>query len=320
MSEIVTLLVPLFGVILLGYGAGYLKFVKADQLAGLDFFVFYLALPALFIQLIVVTPLASFAGWSFVGTTTFATYCAFAIAFSIGALINGGHVPEATVQGLAGSYSNTAYLAPALVIGAFGSAAAVPMALIFSFDSAMLFIITPLMMALGGTVRTDPAKLAESIARQVFLNPLIIATAVGFAIAGSDIEIPAALSAVLSLVAGAAAPCALFVLGVNLALRPVARVPLEVPIIVAVKLLVHPLIVYLLLSWVGGFDPIWLQTAVLIAALPPAANVLALAQQYGVYGERASAALVFGTAISAVTVTLALIGLLHDVLPLVPFR
>ena len=261
MSEIVTLLFPFFGVILLGYGAGYFKIVKADQLAGLDFFVFYLALPALFIQLIAATPLASFAGWSFIGTTTFATYCAFAIAFSIGALINGGHVPEATVQGLAGSYSNTAYLAPALVIGAFGSTAAVPMALIFSFDSAML-----------------------------------------------------------SLAAGAAAPGALFVLGVNLALRPVARVPLEVPIIVAVKLLVHPLIVYLLLSWVGGFDPIWLQTAVLIAALPPAANVLALAQQYGVYGDRASAALLFGTAISAVTVTLALLGLLHDVLPLVPFR
>ena len=35
---------------------GLLQLVKADQLAGLDFFVFYLALPALFIQLIAATP------------------------------------------------------------------------------------------------------------------------------------------------------------------------------------------------------------------------------------------------------------------------
>ena len=99
-----------------------------------------------------------------------------------------------------------------------------------------------------------------------------------------------------------------------------ARLPAEVPILVCVKLLIHPLIVYLLLSWVGGFDPIWVHTAVLIAALPPAANVVALAQHYRVYDERASAALLLGTVISVATVTLVVIALLRDVLPVDPFR
>ena len=111
MSEIVTLLLPFFGFILLGYGAGYFSFVGGGA-GGANFFVFYLALPA-FISARAATPLASFAGWSFIATTTFATYCAFAIAFSIGALINGGNVPEATVEGLVGSYGNVGYLAPA---------------------------------------------------------------------------------------------------------------------------------------------------------------------------------------------------------------
>ncbi len=84
--------------------------------AGLSFFVLYLALPALFFQLIAATPLGRCRGWSFVVTTTFATYCAFAIAFSIGALINGGNVPEATVEGLVGSYANIGILAPALTM------------------------------------------------------------------------------------------------------------------------------------------------------------------------------------------------------------
>jgi len=123
MSEVLTLLVPFFGVIALGYGAGYFRWVASEGLTGLEFFVFTIALPALFFQLIVATPTVALGGWSFVATTTFATYCAFAIAFSIAALINGGNVPEATVEGLAGSYSNTGYLAPALVIAAFGTAA-----------------------------------------------------------------------------------------------------------------------------------------------------------------------------------------------------
>ena len=320
MSAIATLLLPVLAVILLGCGAGYFRIVKAEGLAGLEFFVFTIAVPVLFFQLIAATPTASLGDWSFVLTTTFATYCAFAIAFSIGALINGGNVPEATVQGLVGSYSNTAYLAPALVIAAFGALAAAPTALIFSFDSAMLFTLTPLMMALGGTARTDPAKLAQGIARQVLLHPLIIATALGFLAAAIGFKPPAALDALLTLLGGAAAPGALFALGVGLALRPMGPVTAEMPVVVAVKLVAHPVIVYLLLSWVGGFDPVWVHTAVLIAALPSAGNVLALARQYGVYGERASAAILLGTVISVASVTLALILLLNDLLPSDPFR
>ena len=320
MSEIVTLLLPFFGLILLGYGAGYFRLVRAEALAGLEFFVFYCALPVLFFDLIATTPPGSLQGWSFVATTTFATYCAFAIAFSVGALLNGGNVPEATVQGLIGSYANATYLAPALIIAAFGSVAAAPTGLILSFDSAMLFIITPLMMALGGTVRTEPAKLAEGIAREVLLNPIIIAVTLGFIAMGIGLRLPSGIDALLTLLRGAAAPVALFVVGVSLSFRSVGQVPPDVPIVIAVKLIAHPLIVYLLLSWIGGFDPLWVHTAVLIAALPPAANVVALAERYRVYGDRASAAILLGTVVSGATVTVILILVLNDLLPSDPFR
>ena len=131
MDQILTLLVPFLGVIALGYGVGRLRLVATDATAAFEFFVFTVALPALFFHLITASAGTIVSGWAFVATTTFATYCAFAIAFSIGALINGGNVPEATVEGLVGSYSNTAYLAPALVIAAFGTAAAAPVALIY---------------------------------------------------------------------------------------------------------------------------------------------------------------------------------------------
>ena len=78
--------------------------------------------------------------------------------------------------------------------------------------------------------------------------------------------------------------------------------------------------VMLIVGWVGGFDALWVHVAVLLAALPPAAGVLGYAQQYGIYAERAGAAILLATVISIATVTIVLILLLSNVLPIDPFR
>lgn len=320
MSDILRLILPFFGVLFLGYGAGRLRQVTEDGLAGLTFFVTYLAMPALFFQLVAETPLPHAGIWSFVLTTTFSTYCAFAIAFSVGALANGGQVTEATIQGLVGSCSNIGMMAPGIVLAAFGSAAALPMALIFSFDNALMVATTPLMMTLGGTVRVDPAEVAQKIVRQALLNPLVLATFLGLVFAFTGLHVPAATDSVLSTLGGAAAPAALFAVGFSLTGRSIDKVPPELPVLIAVKLIAHPLIVYLLLSWVGDFNPIWVYAAVLMAALPPATGVIAYAREYKSYVEWASAGVMLGTVLSIATVTVVLILLVRNILPADPFH
>lgn len=320
MSEIPGLVLPFFAVIGLGYGAAWFRLIAPEGAGGLHFLVLYVALPALFFQSIRSGPGLDAEALSFVLTTTFATYCAFAIAFSIGALINGGNVPEATVQGLAGSYSNIGYLAPALTIAAFGSAAAAPTAIILTFDHALLFVVTPLMMALGGSTRANPAKLAERIGRDIFLHPIVIATILALVAMAVGLQLPEPVDAGLDLIAAAAPAAALFAFGLALAMKPVVKVSLEMPAAVLVKLIVHPTIVYLLLSWIGGFDRVWVGTAVLLAALPPAMNVLALARAYRVYEARAFDTVFIATAASVATLTIAIVLVLNGMLPADPFR
>jgi predicted permease len=312
MSEIATIIAPFFGLVALGFAAGRTLDIPAEGTAGLNVFVFYFALPALFFQLVAETPLSALANWSFVLTTTFSTYCAFAIAFSFGALVNRGNIPEATIQGLVGSYSNIGYMAPGLTLAAFGPAAAAPTALIFSVDHAMLFTLVPLMMALGGSERASGAALARVIGRQVLLHPFILATLAGFFAAAIGFRPPGPIDGILTFLRSAAAPCALFALGVTLAQKPLGKVPYDLPVLVAIKLVVHPLIVYLLLSWIGGFDWVWIASAVLMAALPPAANVYVLAQRYDTYVAKASAGILLGTLASVVTVTIVLALLVDD--------
>ncbi len=320
MSEIATIILPFFGLVACGLGATRLMQLPAQGVAGLNLFVYYFAMPAWFFQMVATTPFRDIEHWSFLVATTFATYCAFAIAFSIGALLNRGNVPDATIEGLVGSYSNIGYMAPALVVAALGSQAGAATALVFAFDHIMLFTIVPLMMALGGTARTNGSMMGRDILRRIFLHPFILAAGAGLVVSALGIGMPQPIGGFLDLLASAAPPVALFAVGASLAQKQLGSVSVEMPGLLLVKLVVHPLIVYLLLSWIGGFDRVWLYAAVLMAALPPAANVLALAQKYESYRDQSVTAILLGTGASVITLTVAVALIFDGALPPHPFK
>jgi predicted permease len=81
------------------------------------------------------------------------------------------------------------------------------------------------------------------------------------------------------------------------------EMPRELPVLVVIKLLLHPLLVWVLLSALGNFSDPWIYAAVIMAALPPALNIFVISTQYQVGVERASACILVGTVVSTVTLT-----------------
>lgn len=315
MQNVISLALPFFGLIFLGFAAGKLRKLPEAGLSWMNFFVVYMALPALFFRLLSNTPFEELANFSYIAATTFTTYIVFAIAFCIGVVATRGSIAESTILGIAGAYSNVGYMGPGLTLAVLGEQATVPTALILSFDNALMFILAPLLMAVTGTEDESFLQTLKTILWRIFTHPFIVATIVGVTAAGFEWKPPEAVSTLILYLSNAAAPCALFAMGVSIALRPVGRIPLELPVVLAVKLLLHPMLIFLLLSWIGGFDPAWVATAVLMACLPPATNVFVIAQQYGTYVQRASSFVLFGTAVSIVTVTGFIWALTTDVLP-----
>lgn len=303
MHDIISLAFPFFGLIFLGFVAAKLKELPESGLAWMNFFIVYIALPALFFRLLSETPIEQLTDLSFVTATTFTTYTVFAIAFCIGVLATNGSIPESTILGIAGAYSNVGYMGPGLTLAVLGAGATVPTALILCFDNTLLFILAPLMMAVGGSDKEPMRKTIGRILWRVFTHPFIVATILGVGAAAIEFKPPEAIGTMLRYLSNAAAPCALFAMGVTVAMRPAGRMPIELPAVLVVKLIVHPVLIYLLLTWVGGFDPVWVATAVLMACLPPATNVFVIAQQYNVYVQRASSFVLIGTIVSVVTVT-----------------
>jgi malonate transporter and related proteins len=315
MTEVAGLALPFFGLIFLGFLAGRLWKKDESALSWLNIFVIYFALPALFFQLISKTPIDQLANGRFVFATTLATYSAFALAFIFAMVRNSGDIAAATVQAMVGGYGNVGYMGAPLALVALGPAAAVPAALVFCFDVALVFTLAPLMMAVAGAGAGSVWRTLLDIARQVLIHPFILATLAGVAGAALEVRPPEPLERLLEVLSGSAAPCALFALGVTVALRPLKRVPAELPVLIAIKLIVHPLLALSVLSFIGGFDRLWVATAVLMAALPPAATIYVIATQYRTYVLRASSAILIGTAASVFTVTAVLYLVTHDLLP-----
>lgn len=319
MADILGLALPFFGLIALGFISGKLAGIPEDGMAWLNFLVLYMALPALFFQTMSRTPIEELANWRFIAATASCTLFTFSFAFFFALWLRRGNAREATIAGVVGGYSNVGYMGPGLTLAALGSQATVPTALIFVFDSTLFFALVPIMMAVTGTEKKGALQTTGLILRRVFTHPFIVATLVGVAAAALHWSPPAAIDRTLEFLKNAAAPCALFTLGVTVALRPFTETPREVPGLIAIKLLLHPFLIWALLAFLGGFSPIWVYTAVLMASLPTALNAFVMARQYEVYIEQASNGVLICTIASVLTVTALLYLIERKLLPVTLF-
>ncbi len=302
MIDVLNLALPYFGLIFLGFASGRIMRIPVTGLAWMDFFILYMTLPALFYRILAKTPFEQLSNVPFIATATFGTFLVLMLSLGIAYLIR-RDLADAAIGQLAGAYGNIGYMGPGLALATVGAQAAAPVALIFCFETLLFFSIVPFLMALARPQGKGLGATALDVLRRITLHPLMVASALGALSAALHFEPPTSIDKLLQFLSNASAPCALFTLGVTVALCRLNGVPWDVPVLVLIKLMLHPVVALLLLTAMGPFDPNWVKTAVLMAALPPALNVFVLARQYQAWLEPASAAVLIGTLVSVATLT-----------------
>jgi predicted permease len=300
--DVLNLALPYFGLIFLGFASGRLTRIPVTGLAWMDFFILWMTLPALFYRILAKTPFEQLNNVPFIATATLGTFSVLMLSLAIAYLIR-RDLAQAAIAQLAGAYGNIGYMGPGLALATVGAQAAAPVALIFCFETLLFFSVVPFLMALARPLGKGFGATALDVVRRIALHPLMVASALGALSAAFRFEPPAAIDKLLQFLSNASAPCALFTLGVTVALRRLNGVPWDVPILVLIKLVLHPIVALLLLTTFGPFDPTWVKAAVLMAALPPALSVFVLARQYQAWLEPASASVLIGTLVSVATLT-----------------
>ncbi|MEH2510545.1 malonate transporter [Nitrobacteraceae bacterium AZCC 1564] len=298
------LTVPIFGVVALGWGATRMRMMSADSLEALAAFSFRFALPALVFRLIAVQPLNRV-----FDVTFFAGYLAsgsllFSIVFGMSCYRKRSGLASAAARATTATVSNVGFLGPPVVLTFFGERGAGALAMVILVEVMLLMSLGASIM--GGSSKDGRRSFGFLLLRNIILNPVIAAIALGGIAATLSLALPQPLDRFLGFLGAAAGPTALFALGGALALQRIDHATISVAAgITVAKLFAYPAFVWFMLSFVLKVEPFWNEIGVLIAALPSAGSNYVLAQRYAAEVDQVSAGIMLSTVVSIATVPVA---------------
>ena len=262
---VVQAILPIFGLIILGYLLGWRQWLNADGAAGLASVTFKLFMPAVLFTGIARAELSE-------GMSPMLLLAYFGPVLLVFALVNlFAHRARgrATPLGLTAAYSNNVLVGIPLVTTLLGPQSLVYVFAILVFHSLLLFSLQSFYAAFGSGERVSVAALAKNLA-----NPLIVGLLLGALLNLSGLSLPEPLWRMAGWLAQAALPCALMVLGISLS-RYRLRPDRSVLLLTLVKLGLFPLLVWWLSGLLPGLGLAARSVLVLLAACPSGVNVLA---------------------------------------------
>ncbi|TXL68286.1 AEC family transporter [Zeimonas arvi] len=235
---------------------------------------------------------------------------------------------QAVIQALCGVFSNTAMLGIPLVRLAFGEEGLAFLLTIIALHALTFLTLGTLLIELSGGAapaaharggaaadaapHRDRGRLAAQVAlvvRNSLIHPVVLPILAGLAFSAAGLKLPRPLDVPLGMLAGAAAPLCLVLLGASLAQFDLRRGLRGAASLAALKSFVHPVVAYAIGRWLLELPPLPLAVATVTASLPIGANVYLFAQRYRAGAEQASAGVTLSTLIAAASLPLLLLVL-----------
>lgn len=147
-------------------------------------------------------------------------------------------------------------------------------------------VIQPVCLAILDAERVKVSGGTLSLARYLtmpFKNPLTVGILVGLALKVSGLALPTPLATPVTMVGSMMVPLMLLAFGASLRLNPLpggGPHRAETWTIQALKIVIHPLVAFLLARYAFGLSPHEVYAVTVIAALPCAQNVFTIANRY----------------------------------------
>jgi malonate transporter len=293
---------PVFALVLLGWTVRKLGILGAAATAELNRFVVYLALPALFFDVIGHARLEALWQPGFIVAFGLSCVLLFVVTLAV-SLFGSRPLADAAIDALNASYPNAGFMGFPLALAIFGRAS-LPLTLIAAIISvSVLFAMAIVLIEVGGQSDRHAGRMLLRVLTTLLRNPLVIAPALAAVIPAMGWTLAGPAESALKLLGGAASPCALIALGLFLAnprraVRPIGRLVFFVS---TAKLVLQPAVAaglaYALRLPASIAGP-----AVLLAALPTGTGPFMLAELYGREADVTSRAILVTTLLSLLTI------------------
>ena len=302
MNSILTTVLPVFGMIVLGYGLTRAKIFDLSAGKGITLFVFNVAMPALLFKTVATIGSNEAAPWGlwiafFGGIAITWVITAFVSRFFEGLSATGG-----AAASMAAGFGNLALLGTPLALAHFGQAVAIPLGMILSIHAPVLWFAATLHREIA---RHSGTFSLGRTGRELFLNlatnGIVLSLLAGTVWRFTGLGLHPIADEMLDMLAAASIPTALFALGVSLSGYSLRGQWNAMFAILALKMVLMPVVVFLLVRYVVPMPPLWAQLAVLFAAMPTGANAFLFAQRNEESVPTVSGAIALGTGLAAIS-------------------
>ncbi|HSW31315.1 MAG TPA: AEC family transporter [Longimicrobiales bacterium] len=310
MTSLLDLVAPVFGLVALGFVAVRSSVLDTGGVRGLVAFVFNFALPVLLFRTMVGMEIPERIPWSVLVAFYVPALTIYALGMALARWGFGRPTHEQAIFGMASSFSNTVFLGIPIALPALGPDAALPVLLIVAFHSATFMPLTLALVHLGRGVGVSASEQTATLARSLVKDPIVMGILVGLAANLGSVALPGWLDRLAELLATAAMPCALFAMGASLAGSPAGTDGTAPWTLAAMKLVAHPLLVWVVAVPVLGLRGVWADAAVLMAAMPTGVNVYLFGARHDAAAPVAARTVLVATVASVATISavLALLG------------
>jgi predicted permease len=300
----VALASPLFVLVFAGYLMMRLSGWPKSMSENLSRFVFSVALPAMLFRMMSdlskLPPVDARLLMAFFGGCLIVFLIGRLIAWKLFALDGVAQ----SVFALGGVFSNNVLLGLPLAKVALGDAAVPSVALVLVFNALTLWTLVTVSVEWARHGSFSLHGFAKTV-RGVLTNPIVAGILAGTLFGLSGLVLPAFIDAPLAMAGEAAAPMALIALGMGLAEYGVREGWKTSVAISAVKLVVQPLVVWLLARLLA-LPPMETQVVVLLASTAVGANVYLMSRQFATLEGPVASSLVLSTGLAALTTPLVL--------------
>ena len=292
--QILTIIVPIFFVLLLGYAAGRAKEFDSDQVAGINELVLDFALPASLFVGTVRTPRDQLLQQGpLVLALLIGTVGLYVIVFLLGRKLFRHAMGVAALQAITVCFSAGPYFGPAVLTPVYGASSAVAISMIAIILNIVIVPMTLVLIEISRGTKCSAGQSIASLVGPALVNavktPFVWAPLLDVALVLVGVSVPPLVDSALSLIGQATGGVALFVAGLMIASHKVIF-NLEVGVNTVLKMLVQPA-VFFLLALAFGVKPPFLYEGLLLTALPSGPMGILLATRNKMYESDASSAL-----------------------------
>jgi predicted permease len=311
MLAVLSLVTPVFGLIGLGLVAARVRLLDGTAARVLSEFAFKVAMPALLFRAMAGITVPEASPFRLMGAYLTGVLTIWILASIVTVALLRRATTDASAIAMASCFGNGVMLGIPLILGAFGEAAATPVAFIVSAETMLLWLIGTLHMEVSARswAGFSPVVIGGAL-RDVLINPIVLSIMVGLAWAASGLHLPAVVDKLIAIVAQSAIPVALFSLGMSLATFRVRGQVGTIGTICGLKLGLYPVLAFVLAHYVFELPLVWASTLTLFTSMPVGANAFVFASRYEKAVNSISAAVAISTVIAVFSVS-AVLGLLQ---------